>query len=129
MVRAARAVLFACLAAALAAACSSSTDAAVRHWTVTWSAVVTGGAGQIDSLTWKEDAASYRSTMPSVSWNWTAPLTGGQTAYLKAWGTASAPAAIRVAINAVATDGSTDSSASTCSGTHVPCELGPRTLP
>ncbi|MGD0483248.1 MAG: hypothetical protein ABSB58_01200 [Gemmatimonadales bacterium] len=100
-----------------------------RVWSVTWSAVIEGGTGQIDSLTWKENTAQYSMNTPSISWFWTAPLPAGQSAFLRVRGSTTSPAVIHAGIHATAADMSAFARDTTCSGSGTVCQIGPVTLP
>ena len=118
------------LAPLLAAlACKDSTSTATRTWSVTWSAAVEGGTGQIDSVAWREHTSPYSHTGPMVSWNWTAPLAAGKQVFLRVRGSTTSPALIRARINATSSGQSPFGTDITCSGTDTYCQIGPLTLP
>ena len=111
-----------------ALSCSGSTTA-TRTWSVTWSAAVEGGVGQIDSLTWREHTAEYHHTGPSSSWIFSAPLAAGKQVFLRVRGSTTSPALIRTRINATASDHAPFGTEITCSGTDTYCQIGPLVLP
>lgn len=117
-----------CLVPLLAAmGCKDATSA--RTWSVTWSAAVEGGAGQIDSVAWREHTSPYSQAGPMSSWNWTAPLSGGQQVFLRVRGSTTSPALIHARINATSSGQDPFGTDITCSGTDTYCQIGPFTLP
>lgn len=118
-----------CLVPLLAAMACKDSATETRMWSVTWSAAVEGGTGQIDSVTWREHTAEYHQTGPSVSWNWTAPLAAGKQVFLRVRGSTTSPALIRSRINATSTGRDPWGTDITCSGANTYCQIGPFTLP
>jgi hypothetical protein len=98
-------------------------------WSVTWAAAVEGGSGVVDSLTWQENTAQYSNNTSSVSWFWTAPLSAGQSAFLRVRGSTTSPALIHASIHATSAGMSPFAADTTCSGPGTTCQIGPVVLP